>query len=184
MTLRSVDIQGERYAHIGDLLADFERLRKDCLAEDDLTMAVIVGSAAKHIAKTYQVTDVGAEDRMPPQEKQRKAGQFIHGIVKVKPPVRVFLSLLDDDNQAVLSWTLTLDSNQPVVIGRGDGFMVHLDDPKVSLRHAQISCIPYSDPVRWIIEDLGSTNGTWLGSSRVSLGSVLRTGDIIRVGDS
>lgn len=53
--LRSIDYEGERYAHIGDLLADFDRLRAECMADGDLFAAAVMSATAKIIVKTYNV---------------------------------------------------------------------------------------------------------------------------------
>jgi two-component system, cell cycle response regulator len=52
------------------------------------------------------------------------------------------------------------------VIGRGTEADLWLEDGGVSRRHAKVSC--RSDG-RYFVEDLGSTNGTFLGSQRVTV---------------
>jgi hypothetical protein len=59
------------------------------------------------------------------------------------------------------SSTVALTHRQ-TVIGRGGDVDLRLDDPGISRRHAQIVL---ADPPR--IEDLGSTNGTYLDGERV-----------------
>src|SRR5690349_17212785 len=50
------------------------------------------------------------------------------------------------------------------VIGRGTEADLWLEDGGVSRRHAKISCRPDG---RYFVEDLGSTNGTFLGPQRI-----------------
>jgi len=51
-----------------------------------------------------------------------------------------------------------------VTIGRDGGCDVTLDNPGVSRRHAQI----YRDPFgRWVVEDLNSRNGVWVGGEQI-----------------
>jgi pSer/pThr/pTyr-binding forkhead associated (FHA) protein len=67
-----------------------------------------------------------------------------------------------------------------VVIGRSEGCEVRLPDPSVSQRHASIR----QRGADYLIQDEGSTNGTFVGPVRLSPGAprLLRTGDRIRVG--
>jgi diguanylate cyclase (GGDEF)-like protein len=64
------------------------------------------------------------------------------------------------------------------VIGRGTEADIWVEDGGVSRRHARVTC--RSDG-RYFIEDVGSTNGTFIGSQRVDI-SEIRPGDRIQVG--
>ncbi len=63
-------------------------------------------------------------------------------------------------------------------IGR-EGCDVNLMDPEVSRRHAAIR-----DQGGLAIEDLGSTNGTFVNDQRISVVTVLREGDVVRLGNT
>jgi two-component system, cell cycle response regulator len=63
-------------------------------------------------------------------------------------------------------------------IGRGTEADIWVEDTGVSRRHARITC--RSDG-RYFVEDLGSTNGTFIGSQRVDLCEI-RPGDRIQIG--
>lgn len=65
-----------------------------------------------------------------------------------------------------------------LTLGRGDGCSVHLDDTFVSQRHARV----FRHDDRYFVEDLGSTNGTFLNRSKVSSPAVLHRGDRLQVG--
>lgn len=52
--------------------------------------------------------------------------------------------------------------DDPMTIGRIEGNSVCLDDRTVSQKHAQI----VKDGIGWRVEDLGSSNGTWLNGER------------------
>jgi pSer/pThr/pTyr-binding forkhead associated (FHA) protein len=75
--------------------------------------------------------------------------------------------------------SLTFDGTR-IVIGRGPGCEVRLPDPSVSQRHASIR----ADGPSYTLVDEGSTNGTFLGDSRLAPRSprTLRNGDVVRVG--
>ncbi len=70
-----------------------------------------------------------------------------------------------------------LDDN--VTLGRGN-VEIQIDDPFASTRHARIS---RQGPVV-VIEDLGSTNGTYLNDELLTGPQPLHDGDRIRIGDS
>jgi hypothetical protein len=65
------------------------------------------------------------------------------------------------------------------VLGRGD-VEIKLEDPFASSRHARIS----REGHVLVIEDLGSTNGTYLNEEPLSGPQPLYAGDRIRIGDS
>jgi predicted component of type VI protein secretion system len=64
-------------------------------------------------------------------------------------------------------------------IGR-EGCDVNLMDPEVSRRHATIR----EQGENLAIEDLGSTNGTYVNDARISVVTVLREGDVVRLGNT
>jgi hypothetical protein len=68
---------------------------------------------------------------------------------------------------------------QGATLGRGD-VEIHLDDPFASTRHARIS----REGHVVVIEDLGSTNGTYLNEQPLTGPQPLHDGDRIRIGDS
>jgi pSer/pThr/pTyr-binding forkhead associated (FHA) protein len=64
-------------------------------------------------------------------------------------------------------------------LGRGD-VEIKLDDPFASSRHARISQQGHV----FVLEDLGSTNGTYLNDEPLDGPQPLHPGDRIRIGDS
>ena len=66
----------------------------------------------------------------------------------------------------------------PLLIGRGSDAAIRLDDDYVSTRHARIA----SSGDQWYVEDLGSTNGTYVGSSRISQATAIQLGTQVRIG--
>jgi predicted component of type VI protein secretion system len=69
-------------------------------------------------------------------------------------------------------------SSRGITLGRGD-VEIHLEDPFASSRHARISRQGHVV----VIEDLGSTNGTYLNGELLSGPQPLHDGDRIRIGD-
>lgn len=66
----------------------------------------------------------------------------------------------------------------PLEIGRDETCQVRLEDTYVSLHHAKLSS---RDGV-WLIEDLGSTNGTYVNERRISAPVEVHAGDVVRIG--
>jgi len=66
----------------------------------------------------------------------------------------------------------------PILIGRGTDAAIRLDDDYVSTRHARVA----SNGEQWFVEDLGSTNGTYIGNQRVTAPTPVSQGTSIRVG--
>ena len=67
-----------------------------------------------------------------------------------------------------------------IVVGRESFNDIVVYDPEVSRRHAQITF----QEGRYIIEDLGSTNGTFVNGRRVNMPMPLHNGDVIEMGEA
>ena len=65
-----------------------------------------------------------------------------------------------------------------VIIGRDPACELPLDDESVSARHARLSF----HHKQWWLEDLHSTNGTFLNDDPVQTATVIMTGDSVRCG--
>jgi len=67
------------------------------------------------------------------------------------------------------------------VIGRNGACTLPLvGDEEVSARHARL----FVQDRRLLVEDLGSTNGTWLNGVRLLAPTPLRVGDVLRLGQT
>ncbi len=66
----------------------------------------------------------------------------------------------------------------PLLIGRGPDAAIRLDDDYVSTRHARIG----ASGETFYVEDLGSTNGTYIGSQRLTQATAVQLGTRVRVG--
>ena len=75
----------------------------------------------------------------------------------------------------------TLEITAATTVGRdGDSGIRLARDEFVSARHARIE--PRADGI-WI-DDLGSTNGTFVNDARVKSARALRAGDVVRIGST
>ena len=72
---------------------------------------------------------------------------------------------------------LTTDT---VVLGREEGVDISLRDPEVSRQHARVSW----QAGTYVLEDLGSTNGTFLNGMQIAGQRPLRPGDSIGLGQT
>jgi hypothetical protein len=72
------------------------------------------------------------------------------------------------------------DLSHGALLGRGASAEIRLDDPFASSRHCRISL--QGDVL--VVEDLGSTNGTYLNDEPLSGPQPLHPGDRIRIGDN
>ncbi len=72
------------------------------------------------------------------------------------------------------------DLDGDIVLGRGDRADIRLEDPFASSRHAHI----YEQGNILVIEDLGSTNGSYLNEELLETPRPLHPGDRVRIGDS
>jgi hypothetical protein len=72
------------------------------------------------------------------------------------------------------------DLDGDIVLGRGEHAEIRLEDPFASSRHARV----YEQGNIVVIEDLGSTNGTYLNEELLQTPRPLHPGDRVRIGDS
>lgn len=69
-------------------------------------------------------------------------------------------------------------SQAGVLIGRNPDCTLVLEDDFASGRHARI----FPRPEGWFLEDLGSTNGTFLGNSKLTRTEQVGVGSVLRIG--
>jgi hypothetical protein len=72
----------------------------------------------------------------------------------------------------------TLQLKEELTFGRSESCTVPLDDTYVSTLHARL----YAKEGTWFVEDMGSTNGTYLNRVKVTAPSPIAVGDEVRVG--
>jgi pSer/pThr/pTyr-binding forkhead associated (FHA) protein len=77
-----------------------------------------------------------------------------------------------------LTGTIVPLTDAQVTIGRAPDSVIVVDDDYASSRHARV----YAAEGAWVVEDLGSTNGTWIERTRITTPTVLQVGAALRVG--
>jgi len=73
-----------------------------------------------------------------------------------------------------------IEVRRTVVVGRGEAADVTLDDDFTSERHARFD----NQGGALYVDDLGSTNGTFVNGEKIEERTALAVGDAVRVGDT
>ena len=91
-----------------------------------------------------------------------------------KPGIRLTAKMEDGNETSYHFW-------QPeIVIGRGSHCDISLLDEALSANHVRISF----HHGQWWLEDLGSTNGTFLNKDQIAVPTVIITGDMFKCGNT
>ncbi|MER5834005.1 FHA domain-containing protein [Streptomyces sp. A244] len=110
-----------------------------------------------------------AARQAPPPQRQQPAG----GRRGRNAPTKLVVT------EGTLTGTTVALQGQTITLGRAHDSTIVLDDDYASSRHARI--YPDRDG-QWIVEDLGSTNGTYLDRSRLTTPTPIALGAPIRIG--
>ncbi|MEW2614859.1 FHA domain-containing protein [Streptomyces sp. NPDC047880] len=110
-----------------------------------------------------------AARQAPPQQRQQPTG----GRRGRNAPTKLVVT------EGTLTGTTVALQGQTITLGRAHDSTIVLDDDYASSRHARI--YPDRDG-QWIVEDLGSTNGTYLDRSRLTTPTPIALGAPIRIG--
>ncbi|MCX4787920.1 MULTISPECIES: FHA domain-containing protein FhaB/FipA [unclassified Streptomyces] len=118
-----------------------------------------------------------ANDARPPQTRQNPAAppqqRQQPGRQRRGAPTKLVVS------EGTLTGTTVTLQGQTITLGRAHDSTIVLDDDYASSRHARI--YPDRDG-QWIVEDLGSTNGTYLDRTRLTTPTPVPLGAPIRIG--
>jgi pSer/pThr/pTyr-binding forkhead associated (FHA) protein len=110
-----------------------------------------------------------ARQAAPPQQRQQAGG----GRQRRNAPTKLVVT------EGTLTGTTVALQGQTITLGRAHDSTIVLDDDYASSRHARI--YPDRDG-QWIVEDLGSTNGTYLDRTRLTTPTPIPLGAPIRIG--
>ena len=69
-------------------------------------------------------------------------------------------------------------TSEQIIIGRGADCSIRIDDLYMSSQHTRL----WFEDGEWYIEDLNSTNGTYVNGKRMKNAMILDNGDKIRIG--
>ena len=94
---------------------------------------------------------------------------------RAAPPTSQVLMITEPPARAGQQWTL----DGELTLGRHAASTVVLDEQFVSQRHARM----FRRDGEVFVEDLGSTNGTWVNGERVTGQRPVRPGDQVQVGN-
>ncbi|MGZ6793785.1 MAG: FHA domain-containing protein FhaB/FipA [Mycobacteriales bacterium] len=95
-----------------------------------------------------------------------------------KPPRRKGVAHSLVVTEGSLQGTTVTLADSPITLGRAHDSTLVLTDDYASNRHARL----YPTGDGWTLEDLGSTNGTYLGTTKVSRPTAVPVGTQIRIG--
>ncbi|MEV4431969.1 FHA domain-containing protein [Streptomyces sp. NPDC049555] len=116
-----------------------------------------------------------AAQTAPPQQRQQQSGGGGRRADRSRrgAPTKLVVS------EGSLTGTTVALQGQTISLGRAHDSTIVLDDDYASSRHARI--YPDRDG-QWIVEDLGSTNGTYLDRTRLTTPTPIPLGAPIRIG--
>ena len=84
------------------------------------------------------------------------------------------LSVVEGDSLKGQSFELS----DELILGRADKCHIKIEDPYASQVHARV----YAKGDGFVVEDLGSTNGTYVNRRRIASATELQRGDQIKIG--
>ena len=131
----------------------------------------VVRSAMRDLAR-YEGTSAAAEpvDLPGPRRRERSTPDLRSG---VSPRLSVVAAMGYEPGT-------TFDVGEGATFGRSDNADIRVDDAFASSAHARI--FPRAEFM--YLEDMGSTNGTYLNGRKVATTERLKMADVIRIGDS
>jgi hypothetical protein len=128
----------------------------------------------------WRIVRSAARDLRMPQESFILAPGSVPGLSQERPELATGRLVVVKSPALEEGDELELDS-APLLLGRGSSNDVNLSrDEFASSKHARVE--PRRDGV-WV-EDVGSTNGTYLNGIRLTRAKKLAAGDVMRIGET
>jgi pSer/pThr/pTyr-binding forkhead associated (FHA) protein len=131
-----------------------------------------VARSAMRDLRRYEGAGTVAEAPEPPSPRRRqKATPDLRA--GVDPRLEVVAAMGQEPGT-------TFGVGEGATLGRSDGADIRIDDPFASSAHARI----FARGEFMYVEDMGSTNGTYLNGRQLRTAERLKMADVIRIGDS
>jgi len=131
----------------------------------------VARSALKDLARGADST-AAAEPVEPPRRRRRESsGPDLRA--GVSPRLVVVAAM---GHEPGTTW----DVRDGATMGRSDNAEIRVDDPFASSAHARV----FQRGDFMYVEDMGSTNGTYLNGRQLKTAERLKMADLIRIGDS
>jgi hypothetical protein len=149
------------------------------IAVEELLLVLKIAFVVLLYLFIWRIVRTASKDLRLPQESFILAPSQA-GIVDDRPPLEAGRLVVISSPTLEQGEERALDS-APLTVGRGPQNDVTLDgDDFASAKHARIE--PRRDGV-WV-EDIGSTNGTYLNGIKLTRARKLTPGDVVRVGET
>jgi FHA domain len=130
----------------------------------------ITRSAMKDLARTGGAAAAEPVEAPNPRRRESALPDLRAG---VEPRLEVVAAMGHSPGTA-------FDVGGGAMLGRSDGADIHVNDPFASSAHARI----FQRGDYMYVEDMGSTNGTYLNGRQVRTAERLKVADSIRIGDT
>jgi FHA domain len=129
----------------------------------------VARSASRELART----DGGAAEAPGPSASRRRERSGPDLRAGVSPRLEV-VAAMGHEPGAVF------DVGEGAMMGRADSADIAVNDPFASSAHARV----FSRGDYMYVEDMGSTNGTYLNGRQLRQAERLKVADVVRIGDS
>ncbi len=133
----------------------------------------VARSAMKDLSSSRSGSGDAAAESVEPAGVRRRESSMPDLRSGVDPRLKVVAALGHEPGE-------DFDVGTGATMGRSDSAEIRVDDPFASSAHARI----YARGDFMYLEDMGSTNGTYLNGRQVKAAERLKVADVIRIGDS
>ena len=130
-----------------------------------------VARSAMRDLRRYEGSSLAEPVEAPGPVRSRRAGPDLRA--GVSPRLEVVAAMGYEPGTS-------FDLGEGATLGRSNGADIRVDDPFASSAHARI----FTRGDFMYVEDMGSTNGTYLNGRELRSAERLKMADVIRIGDS
>jgi FHA domain len=131
----------------------------------------VARSASRDLARLEGWQGAGEPPDAVPSRRRERGGPDLRS--RVEPRLEVVAAMGHDPGTS-------FEVGQGATLGRSNGADIRIDDPFASSAHARI----FGRGDFMYVEDMGSTNGTYLNGRQLKQPEQLKVADVIRIGDS